>query len=56
LVAALGLAQSASRARGLIEQGGVRVDGERLEGLEASVERLRGAVLQVGRRHFVKLG
>jgi tyrosyl-tRNA synthetase len=56
LVAALGLAESANRARGLIEQGGVRIDGERLEVLEAPVERLRGAVLQVGRRHFVKLG
>jgi tyrosyl-tRNA synthetase len=56
LVAALGLAESANRARGLIEQGGVRVDGERLEDLEAPVQRLRGAVLQVGRRQFVKLG
>ena len=56
LLAVLGLAESANRARGLIEQGGVRVDGERVDELEAPVGRLRGAVLQVGRRQFVKLG
>jgi tyrosyl-tRNA synthetase len=56
LLAALGLAGSASRARGLIEQGGVRVDGERQVDLEAPVDRLRGSVLQVGRRKFVRLG
>ena len=55
LLAELGLAESASRARGLIEQGGIRVDGERLEDLDAPVERLRGSVLQVGRRRFVRL-
>jgi tyrosyl-tRNA synthetase len=55
LLAALGLAESASRARGLIEQGGVRLDGERLEELEAPVDRLRGGVLQVGKRRFVRL-
>ena len=55
LLAVLGLAESASRARGLIEQGGVRVDGERLEALEAPVGDLRGGVVQVGRRKFVKL-
>jgi len=56
LLAVLGLAESSSRARGLIEQGGVRVDGERLDGLDVPVERLRGGVLQVGKRRFVKLG
>jgi tyrosyl-tRNA synthetase len=56
LLAELGLAESASRARGLIEQGGVRLDGERQVELDAPVERLRGSVLQVGRRRFVRLG
>ncbi len=55
LLAELALAESASRARGLLEQGGVRLDGERLEDLEAPVEQLQGAVLQVGRRRFVRL-
>jgi tyrosyl-tRNA synthetase len=55
LLAALGLADSASRARTLLGQGGVRLDGERCEDLEVPVESLRGAVLQVGRRAFVRL-
>jgi tyrosyl-tRNA synthetase len=55
LLAVLGLAESANRARRLIGEGGVRVDGERPEGLEVPVDRLRGSVLQVGRRQFVKL-
>jgi tyrosyl-tRNA synthetase len=55
LLAVLGLAESASRARSLLGQGGVRLDGKRHEDLEVSVERLRGAVLQVGRRWFVRL-
>jgi tyrosyl-tRNA synthetase len=56
LLAELGLAESANRARGLIEQGGVRLDGERQDELDAPIERLRGSVLQVGRRRFVRLG
>jgi tyrosyl-tRNA synthetase len=56
LLAELGLAESANRARGLLEQGGVRIDGERQVELDAPVERLRGSVLQVGRRRFVRLG
>ena len=56
LLAVLGLADSANRGRGLIEQGGVRIGGERLQELEVPVERLRGAVLQVGKRKFVRLG
>jgi tyrosyl-tRNA synthetase len=55
LLAELGLAESASRARGLLEQGGVRLDGERQIDLDAPIERLRESVLQVGRRRFVRL-
>jgi tyrosyl-tRNA synthetase len=55
LLSALDLAESASRARSLLGQGGVRLDGQRWEDLEVPVERLRGAVLQVGRRGFVRL-
>ena len=53
----LGLADSNSQARSLIEQGGVRLDGKPVPGdaLELSVAELRGRVLQVGRRQFVKL-
>ena len=57
LMAALGLAGSNSEARRLIEQGGVRLDGEPIGDpeTELEVERLRGRVLQVGRRRFVRL-
>lgn len=55
LLAVLGLADSASRGRSLLDQGGVRLDGQRQVDVEAPVERLRGAVLQVGRRGFVRL-
>ena len=55
LLGVLGLAESTNRARGLIEQGGVRLDGERVQELEVPIDRLRGVVLQVGRRAFVRL-
>jgi tyrosyl-tRNA synthetase len=55
LLAELGLASSNSTARRLIEGGGVRVAGEVVTTLEAGEAELRGRVLQVGRRRFVKL-
>ena len=55
LLAGLGLASSNSEARRLLEQGGVRLDGEPVGGEEARPEVLRGHVLQVGRRRFVRL-
>ncbi|HET7236491.1 MAG TPA: tyrosine--tRNA ligase [Actinomycetota bacterium] len=55
LLAELGLASSNSTARRLIEGGGVRVAGEVATTLEVGEAELRGRVLQVGRRRFVKL-
>jgi tyrosyl-tRNA synthetase len=57
VVAAAGLAASNGEARRLIEQGGVRLDGEALADPGAEFERsaLIGRVLQVGRRRFVRL-
>jgi tyrosyl-tRNA synthetase len=57
LLARLGLADSNSHARRLIEQGGVRLGGEPVssDSLELPVAELRGRVLQVGRRGFVRL-
>ena len=56
LLALLGLADSNSHARRLIEQGGVRLGGEPVSGdaLELPVVELRGRVLQVGRRGFAR--
>ena len=58
LLAVLGLADSNSHARRLIEQGGVRLDGQPVDGdaLELPASELKGRVLQVGRRGFARLG
>ncbi len=48
---------SRSQARRLLEQGGVRLDGEPVTGgeLDIATERLDGALLQVGKRRFRRL-
>lgn len=57
LLAGTGLASSRSEGRRLIEQGGVRLDGIPVTDpeIELTPEELRGRVLQVGRRRFVRL-
>jgi tyrosyl-tRNA synthetase len=52
---AFGISRSEARRR--LDQGGVRLDGEPLDGaeLDLALERLDGAVLQVGRRQFRRL-
>ncbi|MGH2753417.1 MAG: tyrosine--tRNA ligase [Actinomycetota bacterium] len=54
-LAALGLSSSRGEARRLMKQGGVRVDGEQISTEEIERSRLVGAVLQVGRRKFVRI-
>jgi tyrosyl-tRNA synthetase len=46
---------STSEARRLIGQGGVKLDGEAVSDLDVPQERLAGAVLQAGKRRFVRL-
>jgi tyrosyl-tRNA synthetase len=48
---------SGSEGRRLLAQGGIKLDGESLGGgdLDLAPERLDGAVLQVGKRRFVRL-
>jgi tyrosyl-tRNA synthetase len=46
---------STSEARRLISQGGVKLDGETVTELDLPQERLAGAVLQAGKRRFVRL-
>ena len=53
LAEAFGL--SRSEARRLLSQGGVRVDGAEVSGLDVAADELDGAVVQVGRRRFKKL-
>ncbi|HSL11489.1 MAG TPA: tyrosine--tRNA ligase [Actinomycetota bacterium] len=57
LLSATGLASSNADARRLIEQGGVRIDGTPVTDPDAELGRdeVVGAVLQVGRRRFVRI-
>jgi tyrosyl-tRNA synthetase len=57
LLVALELATSNAEARRRIEQGGVRIDGEPVPAAETemAVDQLKGKVLQVGRRTFLRL-
>ncbi len=50
-----GLATSASAARRLISQGGVRIDGEKVEDFGVTVEPTEGMIVQVGKRRFIKI-
>ncbi len=54
LVEALGIASS-SEARRLITQGGVKLDGQVLSGLDQPRAELVGKVLQAGKRRFARL-
>lgn len=55
LLVELGLAPSKSQARRLVAQGGVRLDGEQVESIEETVMPDKEAILQVGKRRFVRL-
>jgi tyrosyl-tRNA synthetase len=46
---------SSSEARRLIQQGGVRLDGEVVDRLDVPAPELLGKVLQVGRRRFLRI-
>jgi tyrosyl-tRNA synthetase len=52
---AAGVATSNREARRLVEQGGVRLDGERMTDPEVNVDISEPIVLQAGRRRFVRL-
>ncbi|MFQ5858213.1 MAG: tyrosine--tRNA ligase [Anaerolineae bacterium] len=55
VMADAGLAPSKSQARRLIQQGGVRVDDERVTDIDAEVSPDGERVLQVGKRRFLRL-
>ena len=54
-LALLGLAASRAEARRLIAQGGVRLDGKTVGAEELPAAEAAGALLQVGKRRFVRL-
>ena len=55
LVALSGVVDSKSEARRLVEQGGVRINGEKVNdpNLDLTVE--KGMILKIGRLNFIKL-
>jgi tyrosyl-tRNA synthetase len=55
VLAELGLATSRSEAKRLIEQGGVRINGEPVALEEMPLEQLTGGVIQVGKRRWMRL-
>jgi tyrosyl-tRNA synthetase len=55
ILADAGLVGSRGEARRLIAQGGLRIDDEVTTELDAPRKRLNGAVLQVGKRRFLRL-
>jgi len=50
-----GLAPSKSEARRLVQQGGVKLNGERIDDFKFTIPSGGERVLQVGRRKFLKL-
>jgi tyrosyl-tRNA synthetase len=56
LLAETGLAASVGEARRLIEQGGVKINGEKASNINADVEiSVTGVLLQVGKRKFLRV-
>jgi tyrosyl-tRNA synthetase len=55
LLAELGLTPSTSEARRRISQGGVRLNGEPVTDLDVPRASLEGALLQAGKRQFIRL-
>jgi tyrosyl-tRNA synthetase len=55
LIASARLASSKSEARRLVEQGGVKLDGRTVESISLIVEPGKEAVLQVGKRKYLRL-
>lgn len=49
------LAVSKSEARRLIEQGGVQIDGERVDDINKKIPYKKGTIIRVGKRNFRKM-
>ena len=55
LITRAGFAKSSSEAKRLVQQGGVRLDGERITDSSLKIDLSSGRVLQVGKRRFARL-
>lgn len=54
LIALSGMTNSTSEARRLIQQGGVKVDGGKIEDADVNIKPVSGMVIQVGKRKFTR--
>jgi len=54
-VCSVGFAESKGKARRLVEQGAVSLDGERISDADAQVDISRERVLRVGKRRFARV-
>lgn len=54
LIALSGMTNSTSEARRLIQQGGVKVDGGKIEDAGVNIKPVSGMVIQVGKRKFTR--
>lgn len=55
LLRSAGFAKSNNEARRLVKQGGVRIDGDKIQDVDAALEFDSPVVLQAGRRRFTRL-
>ncbi len=55
IIAGADLARSKSQARRLVQQGAVRLDGEKIKSIDTDITVEDEAVLQVGKRRFLRL-
>ncbi|MBU4512403.1 tyrosine--tRNA ligase [Patescibacteria group bacterium] len=55
LLVEIGLVKSKSEARRMVEQGGVKIDGKKIDDWEKEVKVKDGMVVSVGKRRFVKI-
>ena len=55
LLVELKLASSNGEGRRLVNQGGVRLDGDRMDDVDADVTIADGMIVQVGRRKFAQV-
>ena len=56
LIIQTGLAHSKAEARRLVEQRGVKINGETQENWRAAVKIQEGTVVQAGKRRFIEIG
>jgi len=55
LVFELGLVDSKSEARRLVEQGGVKIDEAKITDVKAEIGTRSGMIVRVGKRKFVRI-